>query len=133
MEKKGATLLAGGTAPAEKGYFVEATIFTDCHDEMAIVKEEIFGPVMSVLSFNEEDEVIKRANATKYGLAAGIVTNNLTLAHRVIHKLEAGICWINTWGNQRLKCRWVDINLLASAAKMVSKRSMPIHKRNLFK
>lgn len=97
-KKEGATLLTGGTAPAEKGYFVEATIFTDCHDEMTIVKEEIFGPVMSVLSFNDEDEVIKRANATKYGLAAGIVTNNLTLAHRVIHKLEAGICWINTWG-----------------------------------
>ncbi len=97
-KKEGATLIAGGTAPAEKGYFVEATIFTDCNDDMAIVKEEIFGPVMSILSFSDEEEVIKRANATEYGLAAGIVTNDLTRAHRVIHKIEAGICWINTWG-----------------------------------
>lgn len=97
-KNEGARVLAGGNVPDGKGFFVEATIFTDCHDEMSIVKEEIFGPVMSILSFKEETEVIQRANATEYGLAAGVVTNDLSRAHRVIHQIEAGICWINTWG-----------------------------------
>ena len=65
---------------------------------MTIVREEIFGPVMSILVYDTEEEVIRRANATEYGLAAGVVTRDLNRAHRVIHKLEAGICWINTWG-----------------------------------
>ena len=65
---------------------------------MKIVREEIFGPVMSILDFESEDEVIARANDTHYGLAAGVVTENLSRAHRTIHRLEAGICWINTWG-----------------------------------
>ncbi|UEM20630.1 betaine-aldehyde dehydrogenase [Skermanella mucosa] len=100
--KEGATLLAGGsrvtTAPFDKGAFVEPTVFADCRDDMAIVREEIFGPVMSLLGFDDEDEVVRRANATSYGLAAGLVTESLTTAHRVIHRLEAGICWINSWG-----------------------------------
>jgi betaine-aldehyde dehydrogenase len=62
---------------------------------MAIVREEIFGPVMSVLDFDTEEEVIRRANATEFGLAAGVFTNDLTRAHRVIAKIEAGTCWIN--------------------------------------
>lgn len=65
---------------------------------MRIVREEIFGPVMSILVFDDEDEAVSRANHTAYGLAAGVVTENLARAHRVIHRLEAGICWINTWG-----------------------------------
>lgn len=65
---------------------------------MTIVKEEIFGPVMSVLTFKEEDEVIKRANDTQYGLAAAVFTQHIQRAHRVIHQLEAGICWINAYG-----------------------------------
>lgn len=97
-----ATLLAGGArasgADYAKGAYVQPTIFTDCTDDMEIVREEIFGPVMSILVFDDEDEVITRANDTKYGLAAGVVTENIYRAHRVIHKLEAGICWINTWG-----------------------------------
>ncbi|MEL7326227.1 MAG: aldehyde dehydrogenase family protein, partial [Pseudomonadota bacterium] len=60
---------------------------------------EIFGPVMSVLKFSDEDEVIARANNTDYGLAAGVFTQNLSRAHRVIHQIQAGICWINTWGD----------------------------------
>jgi betaine-aldehyde dehydrogenase len=73
-------------------------VFTDCTDEMTIVREEIFGPVMSILVYDDEAEVIRRANATDFGLAAGVVTQDLNRAHRVIHQLEAGICWINTWG-----------------------------------
>lgn len=100
---EGATLAQGGHAmqPAgcEQGYFVEPTIFTDCRDDMTIVREEIFGPVMSVLSFTDEDEVIRRANDTRLGLAAGVFTRDIRRAHRVIHKLQAGICWINAYGN----------------------------------
>jgi betaine-aldehyde dehydrogenase len=64
---------------------------------MAIVREEIFGPVMSVLEFQDEQEVIERANATEFGLAAGVFTNDLTRAHRVITRLQAGTCWINQY------------------------------------
>ena len=81
-----------------QGAFVQPTVFTDCSDTQKIVREEIFGPVMSILVFDDEDEVIRRANDTNYGLAAGLMTENLNLAHRVIHQLQAGICWINTWG-----------------------------------
>ncbi|MCO6056397.1 betaine-aldehyde dehydrogenase [Pseudomonas sp. MOB-449] len=100
--KEGARLLIGGERVTEgdyaKGAYVAATVFTDCTDDMTIVREEIFGPVMSILAYDTEEEVIRRANDTEYGLAAGVVTRDLARAHRVIHKLEAGICWINTWG-----------------------------------
>ena len=99
---EGATLLTGGKAlapdSAPKGYFVAPTIFGDCHDEMTIVKEEIFGPVMSLLTFESEDEVIERANNTELGLAAAVFTQNIQRAHRVIHQMQAGICWINAYG-----------------------------------
>lgn len=101
-KREGARLVAGGARLADgafaRGQYVEPTVFADCRDDMRIVREEIFGPVMSILAFDDEDEVIARANDTEYGLAAGVVTENLSRAHRVIHRLEAGICWINTWG-----------------------------------
>jgi betaine-aldehyde dehydrogenase len=101
-KKEGATLLTGGNAlkpeNAPDGYFVAPTIFTDCTDEMTLSKEEIFGPVMSVLTFDDEEEVIQRANDTRLGLAAGVFTQDITRAHRVIHQLNAGICWINAYG-----------------------------------
>ncbi|MFP3563374.1 betaine-aldehyde dehydrogenase [Paraburkholderia sp. SIMBA_030] len=100
--QEGARLVAGGKRIAEghfgNGQYVEPTVFSGCRDDMRIVREEIFGPVMSILVFDDEDEAIARANHTAYGLAAGVVTENLARAHRVIHQLEAGICWINTWG-----------------------------------
>lgn len=102
-KQEGATLFCGGHAlnptDAPNGYFIAPTVFTDCTDAMTIVQEEIFGPVMSVLSFSDEQEVIARANHTTYGLAAGVFTQNIQRAHRVIHKLQAGICWINAYGN----------------------------------
>jgi len=101
-KSQGARLLCGGeqvtSGEFAKGAYVQPTVFSDCTDEMSIVREEIFGPVLSLLVYDDEDEVIRRANATTYGLAAGIVTQDLSRAHRVIHQLEAGICWINTWG-----------------------------------
>jgi len=88
----GARLTAGDLA---NGCFVAPTVFDHCHDDMDIVRQEIFGPVMSVLEFDTEAEVIERANATEFGLAAGVFTNDLTRAHRVIAELQAGTCWIN--------------------------------------
>ncbi|WP_233231413.1 betaine-aldehyde dehydrogenase [Silvanigrella aquatica] len=103
--KEGAKLLIGGKQPEwspseihfANGNFILPTVFAECHDEMSLVKEEIFGPVMSLLEFKEEAEVIERANSTKYGLAAGIITNDIKRAHRVIEKIEAGMCWINNY------------------------------------
>ena len=98
----GARLLVGGeritAGELANGAFVAPTVFSDCSDDMTIVREEIFGPVMSILTYELEEEVIRRANDTEYGLAAGVVTADLTRAHRVIGQIEAGICWLNTWG-----------------------------------
>ena len=99
---EGARLLAGGARVLNgdfaKGNYVQPTVFTDCTDNMTICREEIFGPVMCILAYDDETEVIRRANDSSYGLAAGVITQDLNRAHRVIHQLQAGICWINTWG-----------------------------------
>ena len=96
---QGARVVTGGgrvTGGAlSRGCFVAPTVFDQCHDDMDIVRREIFGPVMSVLEFDDEDEVIARANATEFGLSAGVFTRDLTRAHRVIAQLQAGTCWIN--------------------------------------
>lgn len=102
--QQGATQLCGDTLPdlpghIRNGYFVPPVVFSDCTDDMTIVKEEIFGPVMAVLEFDNEETVIQRANATDFGLAAGVFTKDIQRAHRVIHQLAAGICWINAYGN----------------------------------
>lgn len=98
----GATLLAGGAAPTDPaltaGAFVLPTVFDDCTDDMTLVQEEIFGPVMTLLEFADEQEAVTRANATHYGLAAGLFTRDLTRAHRVAAALQAGMCWINNYG-----------------------------------
>ena len=99
--QEGATLACGGKIPSlqgfEGGFFVEPTVFTNVTDNMRIAREEMFGPVMSVLKFDSEQEVIERANATEFGLAAGVFTRDLSRAHRVIGELQAGTCWINTY------------------------------------
>jgi aldehyde dehydrogenase (NAD+) len=97
---QGATLACGGECPGGDlagGYFIRPTVFTDVKDDMRIAREEIFGPVLSVLSFEDEDEVVARANASPYGLAAGVWTNNLKRAHRVAARLEAGTVWVNAY------------------------------------
>ena len=81
----------------ESGYFIEPTILTQCRDDMRVVREEIFGPVMSVLTFSDEQEAITRANATQFGLGAGLITRDLTRAHRVAGQLESGNVWVNTY------------------------------------
>ena len=104
IEVDKANLLTGGlekpiiSEQLKDGYWVKPTVFTDCTDEMKIVREEVFGPVMCILTYDSVDEAIERANKTELGLAAGVFTKDLNLAHRVIVKLEAGITWVNTWG-----------------------------------
>jgi betaine-aldehyde dehydrogenase len=99
--REGAALACGGNVPSlqgfEGGFFIEPTVFTGVKDDMRIAREEIFGPVMSVLSFEDEEEVIERANDTEFGLAAGVFTRDLPRAHRVIGELRAGTCWINAY------------------------------------
>lgn len=98
---EGVRLVTGGerlTGPAyDGGFYVQPTIFVAADDNAAIVRDEVFGPVMTVLAFDDEEEVITRANATEFGLAAGVFTNDLTRAHRVIARLQAGTCWINQY------------------------------------
>ena len=101
----GARLLTGGVKPEKdfkgrdisNGNFLTPAIFTECNDYMEICREEIFGPVLSILSFDSEDEVIERANNTSFGLSAGVFTNDIKRGHRVIHQLQAGTCWINNY------------------------------------
>jgi betaine-aldehyde dehydrogenase len=94
---EGARLVTGGGTPDRDGWFVEPTVFADVTDTMTIAREEIFGPVMCVLDFESEAEVLARANATEFGLSAGVFTRDLARAHRLVAALQAGTCWINTY------------------------------------
>ncbi|WP_181699790.1 betaine-aldehyde dehydrogenase [Chthonobacter albigriseus] len=98
---EGARLMIGGGVPRlqgfESGAWVEPTVFADVTDDMRIAREEIFGPVMAVLDFDTEEEVVTRANDTPFGLAAGVFTADLARAHRVIAQVKAGTTWINTY------------------------------------
>ena len=94
----GAKLALGGGRPkhaSAAGYFIEPTVFTNVRPEMRIAQEEIFGPVLSVLTFDDEEEALKIANGVMYGLAAGIWTNDLGRAFRMAERLDAGIVWTN--------------------------------------
>ncbi|SEN25299.1 betaine aldehyde dehydrogenase [Gemmobacter aquatilis] len=97
-EREGATLICGGgRAALNSGFYVQPTVFANVTDDMTLAREEVFGPVMAVLDFDSEDEVIARANDTEFGLAAGVFTADLTRGHRVVGQLEAGTCWINAY------------------------------------
>jgi aldehyde dehydrogenase (NAD+) len=96
-KKEGAKLLTGGKRVGTKGYFIEPTVFDNVRDEMKIAREEIFGPVMNILKFENMSEVIRRGNQTFYGLAAAVWTSDITKAHRIAASLRAGTVWINCY------------------------------------
>ena len=98
-KEEGARLICGGKRLDRPGFWITPVIFSDVTDDMSIAREEIFGPVLSVLDFEDEAEVLIRANETQYGLAAGVFTLNLTRAHRMVKALEAGTCYINTYND----------------------------------
>jgi betaine-aldehyde dehydrogenase len=98
-QAEGARLVTGGHAVEGPGFFVQPTVFADVTDDMTIAREEIFGPVMAVLDFTTEAEVLARANATEYGLAAGVFTRDLARAHRMAAGFEAGTCFINSYND----------------------------------
>jgi aldehyde dehydrogenase (NAD+) len=99
--KEGAKALAGGARLTEgalsKGYFVPPTVFANVEDNMRIAQEEIFGPVISAISFKDGDELIERANATTFGLGSGVWTKDVSKAHRVAKALRAGSVWVNCY------------------------------------
>jgi aldehyde dehydrogenase (NAD+) len=98
---EGAKLLYGGKPPEDpalgEGLFVLPTVFSDVSNDMRIAREEIFGPVACLLRFSGEEEAVRLANDTDYGLAAGVWTNNVAVAHRMINHLRAGTVWVNTY------------------------------------
>jgi aldehyde dehydrogenase (NAD+) len=100
-QEEGAELVCGGKRPdteeLKDGFFIEPTIFTQVNNDMKIAREEIFGPVLSVIPFKDEEELIRQANDTRYGLAAGIWTKDIQRAHRVAHALRAGTVWVNSY------------------------------------
>lgn len=105
IDVDGAKLLYGGpdkpdslSAHLANGYWIRPTVFSACTDAMRIVRDEIFGPVLCILSYTSLASAIARANTTSLGLAAGVFTNDLNAAHKVVGQLEAGITWVNTWG-----------------------------------
>lgn len=93
--RAGAKVLCGGGRVGDRGYFIEPTVFDNVSDDMQIAKEEIFGPVMSIIPFKDIDEVVKRANATTYGLAAAVWTRDITKAHAIANRVRAGTVWVN--------------------------------------
>jgi len=102
-KKEGATLLTGGERIGDVGYFIQPTVFGDVQDHMKIAQEEIFGPVQSILKFKTVDEVIGRANATTYGLAAGLCTKDINTAQRCVDGIRAGTVWVNTYSAVKIQ------------------------------
>jgi acyl-CoA reductase-like NAD-dependent aldehyde dehydrogenase len=103
---EGATLAAGGTRIGDRGYFVAPTVFSDVEHEMRISQEEIFGPVVSVIRFSDEEDAIRKANGTKYSLAAGVWSKDIGRVQRFAKKVKAGTVWINTYGYTDVRLPW---------------------------
>jgi aldehyde dehydrogenase (NAD+) len=96
-KQQGAKMLCGGDRVGNRGYFIRPTVFSDVQDEMMIAREEIFGPVMSILKFRDMDDLVERANKTIYGLAAGIWTRDIGKAHAIANSVRAGTVWVNCY------------------------------------
>jgi aldehyde dehydrogenase (NAD+) len=96
-KQEGAKLAHGGKRVGSRGYFIEPTVFVDVQDDMKIAREEIFGPVMSIIKFDKMDDVVRRANSTMYGLAAAVWTRDIGKAHAIANKVRAGTVWVNCY------------------------------------
>ena len=96
-KKEGARLVCGGGSVGDRGYFIQPTVFADVKDDMTIAREEIFGPVMSIIKFRDIDEVVERANRTEYGLAAAVWTRDIGKAHAIANSVRAGTVWVNCY------------------------------------
>eukprot|EP01133_Synstelium_polycarpum_P019159 gene19159-22951_t len=109
--KEGAKLMTGGKRLNQPGYFIEPTIFANVTDQMTIAREEIFGPVMSILKFDTVEEVITRANSSPYGLVAAVFTSDINKAIIVSESLETGLCWTNTYNLMDPAIPWGGVGL----------------------
>jgi aldehyde dehydrogenase (NAD+) len=105
-KQEGASLVTGGARVGEQGYFVEPTVFADVEHEMRISQEEIFGPVLSVIPFDDEADALRIANGTAYSLAAGVWSADIGRVHRIAAGLKAGTVWINTYGYTDVRLPW---------------------------
>ena len=94
---EGAKLVCGGERVGDRGYFIQPTVFADVEDDMKIAREEIFGPVMSIIPFRNVDEVVERANRTNYGLAAAVWTRDIQKALAISNSVRAGTVWVNCY------------------------------------
>ncbi|SIT47051.1 putative aldehyde dehydrogenase DhaS [Paraburkholderia piptadeniae] len=103
---EGASIVTGGARIGQKGFFVEPTVFANVEHEMRISQEEIFGPVASVVPFDDEEDAVRIANGTAYSLAAGVWSADIGRVHRVAHALKAGTVWINTYGYTDVRLPW---------------------------
>lgn len=117
-KKEGAKLECGGGTWGDKGFFIQPTVFSDVKDDMRIAKEEIFGPVQQIMKFKTTEDVIKRANNTTYGLAAGIFTKDLDKAITVSSALEAGTVWINCYGALSPQCPFGGFKMSGNGREM---------------
>jgi aldehyde dehydrogenase (NAD+) len=104
--REGARIVAGGTRHGDTGYFVNPTVFADVQHDMRISQEEIFGPVAAVLRFRDDEDAIRLANGTRYGLAAGVWTSDIGRGHRFAKRLKAGTVWVNTFGPTDVRLPW---------------------------
>lgn len=105
-QQEGAQLVTGGQRTGDTGYFITPAVFAGVQHDMRISQEEIFGPVASVIKFHDEADAIRMANDSRYGLAAGVWSNDITRAHHVSHQLRAGTVWINTYGPTDIRLPW---------------------------
>ena len=96
-KQEGARLVCGGGTVGDRGYFAQPTVFADVKDDMTIAREEIFGPVMSIIKFRDIDDVVERANRTEYGLAAAVWTRDIGKAHAIANSVRAGTVWVNCY------------------------------------
>src|SRR6202043_3285587 len=103
---EGASVVTGGARAGDRGYFVEPTVFANVDHDMRISQEEIFGPVLSVIPFDDEEDAIRIANGTAYSLAAGVWSADIGRVHRMAAGLKAGTVWINTYGYTDVRLPW---------------------------